>query len=578
MASVAAVVTALTGLLVFLGWALDVPSLRHLPPDPIVMLPNAAVAFMLAGTSLWFRLRDPASSRVRYAGSILAAVVLACGTFWLAERISGYSSPLDRLLFLDALRQYPYRPLGLIATNSALSVAIAGAGLLLLNFETAEGTRPSQLLASIGLAIALLAIVGHLYGAESLYAIDQAAGMALATALAFLVLHLGILFARPRSGAIALITGDDMGGMLARRLLPGTFAVPLVLGWLWLRGREWRYFSGEGGLALMTLTTMGILVSLVLRNAHALRRADHARALVLDREAAARAEAEHLATALLAQTATLAELASEARRAADTAELARAAAEQANRAKMEFLTTMSHELRTPLNAIDGYAELMEMGLRGPVTPQQLEDLARIRRSERYLLSLVNDVLNFARLDAGRVHWHIEKVRVADVLADTEPMILPLMRAKRMDYVITECRAVVLADREKLRQLLVNVIGNACKFTPEGGFVRVDCEDGVSQVRIAVRDSGRGIPADQIRNIFEPFVQVDRHLVNESQQGVGLGLAISRDLARGMGGDLVAESIVGTGSVFYLTLPSVPPVLAETADASGTPAQERLHSA
>ena len=539
------------------------------------MLPNTAFAFMLAGAALWLRLRDSSSTGVRYAGRSLSALVLACGVFWLGERLSGYSTPLDRLLFLDAVRQYPYRPLGLMATNSTLSFAIAGTALLLLNFETAAGTRPSQLLASIGLAIAVLALVGHLYDAKSLYAVDQAAGMALATAVAFLALHLGILLARPGSGAIALLTGDDLGAKLARRLLPGTLIVPLVLGWLWLRAWEREYFSREGGLALLTLTTMTILVWLVLWSAKALRRADAARDLVLQREAVARAEAEHLATALQGQTATLAELASEARRAADIAEQARAAAEQANRAKMEFLTTMSHELRTPLNAIDGYAELMEMGIRGPVTPQQLEDLARIRRSERHLLSLVNDVLNFARLDAGRVHWDIEPVRVADVLADAEPMLLPLMRAKGINYVTTDADADVLADREKLRQLFVNVIGNACKFTPAGGFVRVECEPLGAQVRIAIRDSGRGIPADQIRSIFEPFIQVDRRLVNESQQGVGLGLAISRELARGMGGDLEAESTMGTGSVFYLTLPSVPPVRAETANAYSTPAHERL---
>ena len=322
---------------------------------------------------------------------------------------------------------------------------------------------------------------------------------------------------------------------------------------------------------------MAILISLVLRSAHALRRADAARNLVLSREAVARAEAEHLATALQGQTVALERLATEARLAAGTAELARAAAEQANRAKMDFLTTMSHELRTPLNAIDGYAELMEMGIRGPVTPQQLEDLARIRRSERYLLSLVNDVLNFARLDAGRVHWDIERVRVADVLADAEPMLLPLMRAKNIDYATSDAETEVLADREKLRQLFVNVIGNACKFTPEGGAVHVACEHRGSQVRIAIRDSGRGIPADKIQSIFDPFVQVDRRLVNESQQGVGLGLAISRDLARGMQGDLVAESTVGEGSVFYLTLPSVPPVRAEAADAHGAQSQERFHS-
>ena len=232
------------------------------------------------------------------------------------------------------------------------------------------------------------------------------------------------------------------------------------------------------------------------------------------------------------------------------------AAEEANRAKAQFLTTMSHELRTPLNAIDGYAELLEMGLRGPVTAAQAQDLARIRRSQRHLLALVNDVLNFARLEAGRVEWQITDVSVDDTLQVVEALIRPQLEAKRITYTREECDdgLAVRADAEKLRQILVNLLGNAWKFTDAGGSVSISCEADDSEVRICVRDTGRGIPADKLPTIFDPFVQVDRHLGGDSQQGVGLGLAISRDLARGMSGNLDVTSVVGAGSEFVLSVP------------------------
>ncbi|HET9003932.1 MAG TPA: CHASE3 domain-containing protein [Gemmatimonadaceae bacterium] len=232
------------------------------------------------------------------------------------------------------------------------------------------------------------------------------------------------------------------------------------------------------------------------------------------------------------------------------------AAEEANRAKAQFLTTMSHELRTPLNAIDGYAELLEMGLRGPVTAAQAQDLSRIRRSQRHLLALVNDVLNFARLEAGRVEWQITDVSVDDTLQMVESLIRPQLEAKRISYTRDDCDdgLTVRADAEKLRQILVNLLGNAWKFTEAGGAVSIGCDCDDTTVRIRVRDTGRGIPAEKLPTIFDPFVQVDRQLGGDSQQGVGLGLAISRDLARGMNGNLDVTSTVGAGSEFVLSIP------------------------
>jgi signal transduction histidine kinase len=245
----------------------------------------------------------------------------------------------------------------------------------------------------------------------------------------------------------------------------------------------------------------------------------------------------------------------EAQEARAAAEAARADAEAANQAKTQFLAVMSHELRTPLNAIGGYAELLDMGLRGPVTAQQREDLARIRRSQRHLLALVNDVLNFARVESGAVQYDVQSVPLGVALAGLEAMVGPQMAAKglayRYDPPPAELR--VRADPDKLPQIVLNLLSNAIKFTPAGGTVRVSCDAEERVARVRVSDTGRGIPADHLDEIFEPFVQVDRGLTRTAE-GTGLGLAISRDLARAMGGDLTVESEVGKGSTFTLELP------------------------
>jgi signal transduction histidine kinase len=259
-----------------------------------------------------------------------------------------------------------------------------------------------------------------------------------------------------------------------------------------------------------------------------------------------------------------------------------AAAEAANRAKAEFLATMSHELRTPLNAIQGYVALLTDEVYGPVPSAQREALERVQRAQRHLLGLVNDVLNYARTVAGRLEYDLRPVLARDVLDDVLPLMQPQLAAKEhvVERQLPEERGedsiYFLADREKLGQVLLNLLGNATKFTPPGGRIRIAVEEGgapsvpgaadaagVGPPRrwgcLSVTDSGIGISAEQHAAIFEPFVQVGRTL-SRPGVGTGLGLAISRDLARGMGGDLTVESTPGLGSTFTIRLPQAAPAV------------------
>ena len=246
--------------------------------------------------------------------------------------------------------------------------------------------------------------------------------------------------------------------------------------------------------------------------------------------------------------------------AAAAADGARTLAEQANKAKGDFLAVMSHELRTPLNAIGGYAELLELGVRGPVSDEQRQDIARIQRSQRHLLALIDDVLNFARLEAGQVHYRRTALVVDALLHGLGGLIAPQVRAGGLSYTYVGAPSslVIHTDPERLQQVLLNLLANAVKFTPRGGAISLTCvltgEAAGTRVRILVQDTGVGIAAEKLGRIFEPFVQLDQSLTR-SHEGVGLGLAISRDLIRGLGGDLTAESAPGQGSIFTVTLPT-----------------------
>ena len=242
------------------------------------------------------------------------------------------------------------------------------------------------------------------------------------------------------------------------------------------------------------------------------------------------------------------------------ADALRLAAEAANQSKSQFLGTMSHELRTPLNVIGGFTELLEMGIEGPVTDKQRAALARIKASQQHLLLLITEILNFVRLESGRMEYHFGQTPLGEAFAGVIGMLEGAAKEKDLIVVIPPGNADVVAwaDPDRVRQILVNLIMNAVKYTPAGGTITVSCA-AVGETAVArVADTGTGIPADRLESIFEPFVQLTSGF-SHRLGGVGLGLPISRDLARAMKGDVLLESTGSHGSCFTLVLPRAPMV-------------------
>jgi signal transduction histidine kinase len=238
----------------------------------------------------------------------------------------------------------------------------------------------------------------------------------------------------------------------------------------------------------------------------------------------------------------------------------RSEADVANRAKSDFLANMSHELRTPLNVIGGYTELMELGLRGPVTAAQQTDLARIQANQRHLLMLITEILDFVRSESGRMEYRFDEVSAQGALVDVADTLTGAVKQREISVVqrAGETDALVWADPVRVRQILMNLVMNAAKYTPaSSGPITLSFTETADAVHLHVTDAGPGIRPEKLQTIFEPFVQLASGLSNR-QGGVGLGLAISRDLARGMHGDLTIESTVDIGSRFTLTLPRRPP--------------------
>ena len=528
---------AIIGALALAGWALDLPIITQWSQSGIAMIPLTALCFVLAGGSLTMAVRPHRTATTEAIQQTLAALAATIAVLSFYEYLRGGGSEFDLLLFGDKLRGGPQSPPGRIAINSAACLLLYSLALLFIPHDQRKHDLRAQMFAAPGLLIALIAVLGYVFGVKGMFALSLSSEMALPTAVAHMVLGVGIILAVRDRGVAGLLMDEGAAGVLTRRLLPAALFSPVILGIVRLAGESAGIYESEFGVSLFAVSTILIFVVLVLWSARVLRNTDKERVDLLVLEQQARAHAE---------------------KARSEAEAARAEAERANNSKTDFLAVMSHELRTPLTAIMGYEELLSDGITGPVTELQRQQLGRINASAHHLLGLIDEILTFARVDIGRERVRYESMSVNHTLADASALVQPMADDKQITFVVEllDEDQAIQTDGTKLRQMLVNLLSNGIKFTDKGE-VRLGCavNNGVLEIQIA--DTGVGIAPENIEDVFEPFWQAEQTATRKTG-GTGLGLSVTRKLARLLGGDVTVASRFGAGTTFLLTLPMKAP--------------------
>ncbi len=545
--SIAGGAAVVLGAFVLGGWALDL-SIVTKAPRGFPMIPLIALCFVLGGGSLIMAVRPRRSATTEAIQQTFAAFMGTIALITLYEYARHSTSGIDLLLFGDKLVDTPWNPPGRIAINSASTLLLFALALLSLPHDRRHRDYRAQMFATPALLIPLVALLGYVFGVKGMYSVSHSSGMAVPTAIGHLILGVGILFVNRDRGVSALLIDEGAAGVLTRRLLPAALIAPVILGLIRMAGETAGFYETEFGISLFAVSSIVTFVLLVLWSARVLRESDRERVDLLALEQHARAIAE---------------------RARNEAEIARAEAERANTIKTDFLAVMSHELRTPLTAIMGYEELLSDGITGPVTELQRQQLGRINASARHLLGLIDEILTFARVDVGRERVRWESMSVNQTLRDAAALIEPMASAKKLKYVIEllDEDQAIQTDGTKFRQMLVNLLSNGIKFT-EKGEVRLASSIANGMLEIRISDTGVGIEADHIKYVFEPFWQAEQSATRKSG-GTGLGLGVTRKLARLLGGDVTVASRVGAGATFLLTLPLLAPA-GETVRRRDTP--------
>jgi signal transduction histidine kinase len=496
-----------TGLLVLAGWSLDVEALKRVVPGFVAMNPATAVLFILSGIALALALRSHSIAFADVLRKTLGAIVLALALSELLELTGLWHSQVDEWLFSSKLWDSQNGLPNRMAPNTAFNFALAGLSLITLD---RRGRRSlSQALAIVMGFGAILPLTGYAYGVRSFSGLAAFIPMALHTAATFLLLAAGLLFAVPHAPLIEPFTTKDPRGVLARRLFPLAVLLTLFLGWLRLWGERHELYESAFGTVLFAITLSILFVVLVRWTVTTVGRLEVERA---------------------AMNARLHAL---------------------NRRKDEMIAVVSHDLCSPLT---GFRMVIDL-LREKTDAPQDELLDIMDQSTKRMVSMVRGLLDISKLQADKIELELEDVLVSDVIRQSMEPLAINASAKHITLAlhVEPGEPILRADPLRLSQIFSNLLTNAVKFTSNGGAVDVSVESAENGIQVNIRDTGLGIPSDELPHVFDRFRQT-KTKATAGETGAGLGLAIVREMVLLHRGKITVSSEVNHGSVFTVLLP------------------------
>jgi signal transduction histidine kinase len=518
-----------TGLLVLLGWAFDIATLKSVIPGFPMMKANTALGFVLVGVGLTL-LHNEGTLRSRLLARFCGIATALLGVLTLGEYVSGRDLHIDDLLFRSAANAMG-ASVSRMSPAAALNFTIFGVTLQWLTAKRPAALGAVDALLMLAMLIGMIALAGYLYSVTALYQFRVFSAMAVHTAVVFVALAAALLAAPPRRGVAAFLAGDDLGANMARRLLPVAVMVPPLVGYVRLIGQRKGYYGTELGLALFATSNVVIFIAVIFGVALSLRRAD------LKRRASDKAL--HVSFGELSERKKV-----EQQLIKTMKEL-----ERSNRELEQFSYVASHDLQEPLRMVVSYMQLLSNRYKGRLDSDADEFIAYAVDGTNRMQQLIRDLLTYSRVGSGAMALRSISSELALHMALTN---LQTSIEESGAVVTHDSLPAVTTNETQLSQVFQNLVGNAIKYrSAEVPRIHISATtNGSNEWIFSVRDNGLGIAPEHFERVFVLFARLHRR---EEIAGTGIGLAICKKMLEGLGGRIWVESQLEKGSTFRFTL-------------------------